>query len=270
MKLERRQVEKPWGRTDIPGLFGETNGRRIGEVWFEAPADTDPPLLLKYIFTSEKLSIQVHPDNQQARVHGLLGGKSECWYIVEAEKDAVVGLGLRERIDSSTLREAALDGSIEVLMDWKPVKAGDFFYVPGGTIHAIGSGITLLEFQQNADVTYRLYDYGRPRELHLEEALAVARADPYARDDLSPPGHFDGILVNGPIFTLMRISSEYEMLASMADRRRWIAPLRGQVFAGADCASAGECLLVEANVRLELNSETMLLCGAEGMIEKSI
>ena len=172
MKLQRRYVEKPWGRTELPPMFDPPAGERIGEVWFTDGAEL--PLLAKYIFTSERLSVQVHPDDEQARARGLAQGKSECWYILDAEPGATLGLGLTREVGSDELRAAALDGSIEQLMDWRAVAAGDFFFVPSGTIHAIGAGISLLEFQQNADVTYRLYDYGRPRELHLDDGMAVA------------------------------------------------------------------------------------------------
>ena len=100
-------------------MFDPPAGERIGEVWFTDGADL--PLLAKYIFTSEKLSVQVHPNDEQARARGLARGKSECWYILEAEPGATLGLGLTRAIDSEELRAAALDGSIEQLMDWRPV-----------------------------------------------------------------------------------------------------------------------------------------------------
>src|SRR3954469_16623507 len=108
MKLATRQVEKPWGRTALPAPFGDTGGRRIGEIWFEGPADL--PLLAKYIFTSEKLSVQVHPADDAARARGLRRGKSECWYILHAEPGAVLGLGLKEEMSRDALRAAAEDG----------------------------------------------------------------------------------------------------------------------------------------------------------------
>jgi mannose-6-phosphate isomerase len=151
VKLSRKYVEKPWGRTSLPPMFDAPAGQRIGEVWFTG--GTDLPLLAKYIFTSERLSIQVHPNDEQARARGLSSGKTECWYILDAEPDAVIGLGLTGQVSAEDLREAALDGSIERLIDWRPVNAGDFIVVPPGTIHAIGAGISLLEFQQNVDVT---------------------------------------------------------------------------------------------------------------------
>ena len=213
MKLRREYVEKPWGRTQLPPLFAAPDGRRIGEVWFTTAGDQ--PLLVKYIFTSERLSIQVHPNDQQARERGLSQGKNECWYILDAEPDAALGLGLKRELSPDELRAAAIDGSLEELIDWRPVGPGDFFYVPAGTIHAIGAGISLLEFQQNADVTYRLYDYGRPRELHLDHAVAVARREPYP-DGLAQhvSAEEERILVDGPLFVLVQTRSD-----AFADRR---------------------------------------------------
>src|SRR3546814_8823023 len=98
IKLDTKYVEKPWGRKDIPAIFPDGNGRQIGEIWFEGPAGRHPPLLVKYIFTSEKLSIQVHPNDAQARERGLPGGKEECWYILDAEPDAKLGIGLTRRL----------------------------------------------------------------------------------------------------------------------------------------------------------------------------
>jgi len=247
-------------------MFGDTDGRRIGEIWFEETTATDLPLLLKYIFTSEKLSVQVHPNDDEARSRGLIRGKTECWYILEAEPGATLGLGLREPMSSAELRRAALDGSLDLLMNWVPVGAGDFFYVPAGTIHAIGAGITLVEFQQNADVTYRLFDYGRPRELHLDDAIAVSKLAPYARQNSRTSDELDVVLVNGPIFSLMRLSPETDILASIAGRRRWLAPLEGSVRAGIDNATAGECLLVDANVQVELSASAVILAGVEGSL----
>ena len=136
-------------------------------------------LLVKYLFTSERLSIQVHPDDAAARARGHARGKDEAWYVLSAEPGAVIGLGLTHEVSREALREAALDGSIEHLLDWRPVGAGEAFYSPAGTVHAIGGGLSLIEIQQNLDLTYRLYDYGRPRELHLDEGVAVADPAPW-------------------------------------------------------------------------------------------
>jgi mannose-6-phosphate isomerase len=253
MKLQRRYVEKPWGRTVLPPMFDARQGERIGEVWFTDGAEL--PLLAKYIFTSERLSIQVHPDDAQARARGLAQGKSECWYILDAEPGATLGLGLKHEIGSDELRAAAIDGSIEQLMDWRPVAAGDFIFVPSGTIHAIGAEISLLEFQQNVDVTYRLYDYGRPRELHLDDGVAVASAKPF--DDRLVQ-HLSGTeqrtLVDGPHFTLVLTSED-----ALQEHQRWVLPLDGEVRSGATKAGSGDCLLLDPDERVESSGARMLI-----------
>jgi len=254
MKLERRYVEKPWGRMRLPPMFECLAGKRIGEVWFTGASDE--PLLVKYLFTSERLSIQVHPDDARARRRGLPSGKTECWTVIDAEPDATLGLGLTRIVSKDELRAAALEGSIEQLIDWRPVRRGDFFMVPAGTIHAIGGGVSLIEFQQNADVTYRLHDYGRPRELHLDAAVDVATPEPYPA---ALAGRLtDGepqVLVDGPHFILVHTSSDV-----LQDRRRWIIPLEGEVRAGRESGGPGDCLLVDAGVRVEADGR--MLVGA--------
>lgn len=175
MKLATRIVEKPWGRTDILSAFGDQVGRRIGEIWFEPTDGSDRSLMVKFLFTSEHLSIQVHPDDETAPALGFERGKDECWLILSAEEGASIAAGLIAPQTPDQLESAALDGSIVDLVEWRPVRAGDFLYNAAGTIHAIGAGLTLVEIQQNSDCTYRLYDYGRPRELHLANGLSVAR-----------------------------------------------------------------------------------------------
>ena len=252
MKLQARYVEKPWGRTALPPMFDPPEGQRIGEVWFTGAGEQ--PLLVKYLFTSERLSIQVHPNDDQARARGLERGKSESWYILDAEPDAALGLGLTRRVPPDQLRAAALDGSIEQLLDWRPVRGGDFFLVPAGTIHAVGAGITLLEFQQNSDVTYRLYDYGRPRELHLDDGIAVEAAEPYPdslAQHLSPSEL--RTLVDGPQFVLVHTDTD-----ALDDRKRWIMPLEGEVRHNDETARAGDCLLVGPGQAAECDGRMLI------------
>ena len=234
-------------------MFDAPEGRRIGEVWFTGGGDL--PLLAKYIFTSERLSIQVHPNDEQARARGLKHGKSECWAILDAEPGATLGLGVKHAISKDELRAAALDGSIEELMDWRPVSAGDFIFVPPGTIHAIGAGISLLEFQQNSDVTYRLYDYGRPRELHLDDGVAVSNPTPFRGDLVQhPSAREQRILVEGPHFTLVQSDKD-----ALPDQLRWIIPLAGEVRSGGMAAEPGDCLLVEPNEAIEVSGARILI-----------
>ncbi len=208
--LPVRQVAKPWGRDVLPAPLVAPTGERIGEIWFEPPPELSA-LLVKYIFTSEKLSVQVHPSDAQRPGHG----KEECWLILDAEPDASLGIGFRESLSADMLRAAAIDGSIESLMEWHRVRPGDFFYIPANTVHAIGPGVSLIEVQQNSDVTYRLYDYGRPRELHLDQGVAVARAEPYplALRAKAPLGEAVR-LVAGPLFRLDQVTGD--MLAGIA------------------------------------------------------
>lgn len=252
MKLDRRYVEKPWGRRDLPQIFDPPDDKVIGEIWFVG--EEDEPLLAKYLFTSERLSVQVHPNDEQARARGLARGKTECWYILEAEPGAVLGVGLTHEVEKEELRAAALDGSIERLIEWNEVRSGDFLLVPPGTVHAIGSGITLLEFQVNSDVTYRLYDYGRPRELHLDDGIAVAIAGPFTGKIEHVADKGERSLVEGPPFVLVKTPTD-----ALNDRQRWVIPLEGEVRSGRDSAQAGECLLVEAGEPIESIGATMLI-----------
>ena len=247
-RLIPRRVAKPWGRDDIGPLF-DAGGERIGEIWFELPAGSpEPALLVKYLFTSEALSVQVHPDDAQARAAGARQGKEEAWVILDAEDDAVIGLGLEQRVSPDRLRAAALDGSIEDLIDWKAIAPGDHFHVTPGTIHAIGGGLTLIEVQQYADITYRLYDYGRPRDLHLDEAMTCANAGPYLAANLRTPIAV-GIdrLVDGPKFVLIDAHSEdFGALPQLgAHGPIWFIPIDGGGTVGAGPWQPGECWLLD-------------------------
>jgi mannose-6-phosphate isomerase len=245
--LPIREVEKPWGMDVLPAPFAASTGCRIGEIWFEPPAEL-PELLVKYIFTSEALSVQVHPSDAQTEAKGLgRQGKEECWLIVAAEPGAKLGIGFNAGIDAQAMRAAALDGSIEDLLTWHPVRPGDFFYIPANTVHAIGAGVSLIEVQQNSDITYRLYDYGRPRELHLDEGIAVASGEPYPLDrwHVHIASRGSRVLVDGPLFLLDQV--EGEPSAETMDRypgpllvipRIGSIELAGQVIAPGGCALA--------------------------------
>jgi mannose-6-phosphate isomerase len=247
MELQTHFVEKPWGRTDLPSAFGAPDGQRVGEVWYETPDSAPLPLLVKWLFTSEKLSIQVHPNDAEAHARGLPSGKEECWYIVDAEPGAVLGIGMIRPLDTDELRAASLSGEIERLMDWKPVKAGDYFYIPAGTVHAIGAGITLVEVQQYADITYRLYDYGRPRELHLDDGVAVSKAAPYT-DPRAGRAVGNQQLVDGPYFRLWMVSDSAGLAGVPLDAVRWVVPLTGEGVGSCRLVAAGEKLVFDASM----------------------
>ena len=149
-------------------LLGERNYLRFGN---------DFPLLVKLIDAADKLSIQVHPDDALARSRGMENGKTEMWYILEAEDGAELVDGFAQPIDRDAYQQALADGSLERLLHVEHPQAGDTFFIPGGRVHAIGRGLLLAEIQQSSDCTYRIYDYNRPdsdgrlRELHTAEAL---------------------------------------------------------------------------------------------------
>jgi mannose-6-phosphate isomerase len=220
-----------WGWDDIRFWFPDAPEGVIGEAWFTAPDNllhsglefrdllrshpqllgkgTDParpdlcPLLVKFLFTSSRLSVQVHPKDDYAQKHHGCLGKTEAWYVIDAKPDAAVALGLKQQLSPDQFRAAAESGHIEHHLDWRRVSAGDLVYVPAGTVHAIGPGLIICEIQQNSDVTYRLYDYGRPRELHLDRGCDVADLRPYSQSTASEqisPGR--EILVRCDCFTV--------------------------------------------------------------------
>jgi mannose-6-phosphate isomerase len=263
MKLITHLIEKPWGRSDIPDAFGDMRGLQIGEIWYDDGAQTPLPLLIKWLFTSQKLSIQVHPSDDQARARGLPSGKEECWYIIDAEPGAAVAMGTKIALTQDELRRASLDGSIETLMDWKPVRPGDFFYIPSGTVHAIGAGITLVEVQQYADITYRLYDYdrldnGALRELHLDDGVAVSQAQRY-EDSRCGYARNNSQLVDGPFFRLWLLDSEDAFAALPKDGVKWAVPIDGQIYSAGLTGRVGECLLLAPNDAMKFGANARAL-----------
>ncbi|HEY1754283.1 MAG TPA: type I phosphomannose isomerase catalytic subunit [Bryobacteraceae bacterium] len=203
VRLKPRFVERVWGSEHLGPWFNvppgfQNTGAKIGEVWFEGSGDL--PLLVKFLFTSGKLSVQVHPDDAYAAQHHNSLGKTEMWHVLAAEPGAQIAAGFREPVSADRLRAAALSGEIEELLAWHDARPGDTFFIPAGTVHAIGAGLTLCEIQQLSDVTYRLYDYGRPRELHLDQSLAVSHLGPHSAR-VKPEGM---VLVSCEHFTVAR------------------------------------------------------------------
>ena len=265
--LATKRVEKPWGRHNLwPGFADPAkHGDAVGEVWFQTPHAAEPELLIKYLFTSEKLSVQVHPDDAAARAAGYKRGKDEAWVILAAEPHATIALGTKAPMTKEALRAASLDGSIEHLLDWKPVKAGDFYYSVAGTIHAIGPGLTLVEVQQNVDLTYRLYDYGSDRELHLDAGVAVS--DPVPFVPLPEPERASGdrtILAEGPKFVIERWPGGHRVVTLPEGVMGWFVPLAGEGVADGVAWRAGECLTLEGRVEIGASEDSDLLFAYPG------
>lgn len=200
---------RPWGTQDLSPIYPNHKfSEKIGESWLtgddckiangplagktlaqvseqyeralvgEAARDARRfPLLLKFLFPLEKLSVQVHPDDAQALRVGEPWGKTECWYVVHAKPGAQIGLGLKSGVTAKQFEESIHQNRAEELLNWVNVYAGDMVYVAGGTVHTLGPGSVVVETQQQSDMTYRLYDYGRPRELHLKDGMAAVKAE---------------------------------------------------------------------------------------------
>ena len=240
-----KAVAKPWGQDRLPPPFSAPEGERIGEIWFEPPPEL-PELLVKYLFTSEALSVQVHPSDAQAPEGSR--GKEECWLVLSAEPGAKLAVGFKEQVSPERMRAAALDGSIENLLEWHAVAPGDFIYLTAGTVHAIGAGLSLIEVQQNSDITYRLYDYGRPRELHLDEAIAVADGGPHDRHlRRHVPAAGDVSLVNGPHFRLDRLDGapDEATRTRYGDRPLLVIPVDAPVTLAGETVPPGGCALAD-------------------------
>ena len=198
---------RPWGTTDLSPIYPNHRfEEKIGESWLTGDnckvanghlrgkslaelssqfgkelvgeAAPDPgrfPLLLKFLFPHEKLSVQVHPDDQAARRVGQPCGKTECWYVAHAKPGAQIALGLQPGVTGVQFEQAIHQQRAEELLNWINVFPGEMIYVAGGTVHTLGPGSIIVETQQQSDTTYRLYDYGRPRELHLKAGLAAVK-----------------------------------------------------------------------------------------------
>jgi len=198
---------RPWGTRDLSPIYPNHKfEQKIGEAWLtgddckvangplagqtlaqisrqyqrelvgEAAREAGRfPLLLKFLFPHEKLSVQVHPDDEQARRVGEPWGKTECWYVAHAKPGAQIALGMKPGVTVEQLEQGIHDKRAEELLNWINVYAGDMIYVSGGTVHTLGPGSVIIETQQQSDTTYRLYDYGRPRELHLERGMAAVK-----------------------------------------------------------------------------------------------
>jgi mannose-6-phosphate isomerase len=245
-------VRKPWGVADLrPWSSMDGSGEAIGELWFRR-ADQHAPipaLLFKLLFTSESLSIQVHPDDAFARSVGLPNGKTEAWYILSATPGARIALGLKRHLTPQELRASIKNGSIAGLTQWRPVAKGDILFVPAGTIHAIGAGIVLAEIQQNSDATFRLFDFGRPRELHEDNAVAVSDAGPAPIQ--SAPRHLTDartVLIADPHFVVERVNFPADSIWALnAIQETWILVIEGQARIGSTNTAIGDAVFVEAD-----------------------
>lgn len=260
--------ERVWGTRDLRPIYTRVVGKEpIGEVWLtgdECRVANGPyaartlgelckefgaelvgdsatnhdrfPLLIKFLFPREKLSVQVHPDDEGAQKVGQPCGKTECWYVARAVAGAQVGLGVKPGTSRDDFKRAIEETRAEHLLNWIDVKTGEMVYVDAGTVHAIGPNSILIETQQNSDTTYRLYDYGRPRELHVEQGLEAMREVTHAGK--VSPRSIDGhdLLVAAPSFIVERFAAT-EPLTVTGDP----GPSSAHVIVSAEGSAAIEC-----------------------------
>src|SRR5581483_2912941 len=244
---------RPWGRLDLSPIYPRQFDEKIGESWLtgdncivqngplagkslaqlsaqynrelvgEAPRDGNRfPLLMKFLFPQEKLSVQVHPDDAAAQEVGEPCGKTECWYVAHAESSAEIGLGLKPGVTRLDFEKSIHEKRAEDLLNWIKVSAGDMIFVAGGTVHTLGPGSIIVETQQQSDTTYRLYDYGRPRELHLEKGLAAVKEEHGSGKIARPPvlstnGVQQEELVAAPYFVVKRFALREPQSLQTAD-----------------------------------------------------
>jgi mannose-6-phosphate isomerase len=277
---EKSNLLEPLGEAWLTGVdckiaTGPYAGKTLAEAWAEMPAEwrgeqlaavADFPLLVKFIFPTDKLSIQVHPDDAYASAHEKAAGgrgKTEMWHVVYAYSGAQVLVGLKPGVDKEKFREGLAHHTLENLFEAVSVNTGDTLFVPAGTPHTIGRGMVICEVQEYSDLTYRVYDYGRvdargqPRELHIEKALEVTNFGTRAGGKVTPlPLPADGaarsLLTACRFFATERweCSEKCEILIDAA-RFELIVVLEGAgSFSWPDSAARyhrGECWLVPAS-----------------------
>jgi mannose-6-phosphate isomerase len=247
---------RPRGTTDLSPLYPDHKfDEKIGEAWLtgdhckvangplagktladlskqyrqalvgEAARDPERfPLLLKFLFPHEKLSVQVHPDDAQAQRTGQPWGKTECWYVAAAKPGSQVAMGLKAGVTREDRARSIEENRAEELLRWINVYPGEMIYVAGGTVHTLGPGAIIVETQQQSDCTYRLYDYGRPRELHLKDGLAAVKervaSGKVVRPAPSPMGATKNLrspMVEAPYFVVDRFDLKEPQTFSTKD-----------------------------------------------------
>ena len=238
--------ERPWGVRDLRPIYTKVVKEPIGESWLTwgdsriangpfagrtlgeiarqyrrdlvgtaAVYEDHFPLLVKFLFPAETLSVQVHPDDEGAQRVGQPYGKTECWYVLHAQPKAQVALGLKPGVTLDDFERSIHENRAEHLLNWISVHSGDMLYVAAGTVHTIGGGMILVETQQSSDITYRLYDYGRPRELHIKDGIAAIKLNTRAGKVFCNDSGDPNLLVRSPFFQVEKLKLREPQRASV-------------------------------------------------------
>src|SRR5579884_559536 len=287
---------RPWGTLDLSPIYSKRFAEKIGESWLtgdnckiqnghlagkslaevtakyqrelvgEAAPNSDRfPLLAKFLFPHEKLSVQVHPNDDDARAIGQPWGKTECWYVAHATEQAEIGLGLRPGVTRTEFERAIHEQRAEELLSWIKVSTGDMIYVAGGTVHTLGPGAIIVETQQQSDTTFRLYDYGRPRELHLKDGLRVIKEQaasgkvrPTPVSKFGSNGNCMQPLVRAPYFAVEKFilnrAQEFDFAKREKNSAHILVAVNGSAMleaAGHEgvCFSKGDAVVVPAGIQ---------------------
>jgi mannose-6-phosphate isomerase len=277
--------ERPWGVRDLRPIYTKIVKQPIGESWLTwgdsciangpfagrtlgamaqefrrdlvgsaAVYEDRFPLLVKFLFPAEKLSVQVHPDDVGAQRVGQPYGKTECWYALQARPGAQVALGLKPGTTLEEFEASIRENRAEELLNWIKVNAGDMLYVTAGTVHTIGGGMILVETQQSSDITYRLYDYGRLRELHIKDGMAAIKLDSRAGKVVRDSGGDPNVLVRSPFFQVEKMKLREPLQAAVSrESPHIVVAIEGSGVlesAGMEPLSfaQGEAVVVPANV----------------------
>ena len=277
--------ERPWGVRDLRPIYTKIVKEPIGESWLTwgdsciangpfagrtlgeiakqyrrdlvgsaAIYEDRFPLLVKFLFPAEKLSVQVHPDDAGAQRVGQPYGKTECWYVLDAQPGAQVALGLKSGTTLEDFETSIRENRAEALLNWINVHPRDMLYVTAGTVHTIGGGMILVETQQASDITYRLYDYGRGRELHIKDGMAAIKLDSKAGKVVRDIGGDPNMLVRAPFFQVEKMKLREPMQAFVSrDSPHIVVAIEGAGIiesAGMEPVSfaKGEAVVVPASV----------------------
>ena len=261
LKLKPFYSEKIWGYENW-NLSTHKNGHSTIDNSEERLLDKlqeELPILIKVIQANDTLSVQVHPNNEYANKYENDNGKTECWYILDAKEDATLICGIKEGLDKNSLYKIIEDGNIEDYLKRIKVNKGDMIYIPSGTVHAIEGGIRLVEVQQSSDITYRMYDWGRDREMHIEKSLDVIDYE-----GINNGGKIDNFrkLVT-PHFTVEKISvdSSYEDMVNENFHTYTVIGGSGSVVSGDDNISICEedTIYIPNGVNYRIDGQVELL-----------
>lgn len=251
IKLQPTFVEKIWGQDAVPNHPIDKLGKRIGELRFGRPERTNDPLLVKYVYTNPRFAFQTHPWDLIVQPKAVGGSRTQSWYILDAEPGARVGIGTICPQDQQSLRSAAQNGVLEQVMDWRPARAGDFFFIPPGTAHVIGAGISLIGIQ---------HDAGRRDELRVVPCHPSHREGTIATSPIPaihhPLGSTGVLQSNGGFGLRLRHMHGGDVIHVTNAGLAWFIPLRGRGDIDGQTWRAGECwLLTQARPAIHAASD---------------